>query len=359
MTVTTRSHTKVQDGSRGSSKSREREGERQPTNHTSSPPPSPPSAPINQEEEDLQIPWSRSPSQEQSNEAHSSTEESEDDEEPESVGHGRGRGWLPWQDRLLITEAKALRTFLAPHGSKSQAWEELAAVLKEKSLGKVTRSGPTCKARFSKLIKAHRANETRSLQATGKNEEIDEHVQSLTEIVQLLDDANLETERATESARMKIEMERRVGLEMRDAAMRNLVQANQLKEDLSELNSASVRERQGQRKRKSDAAGLDDPDSDKENQQKPTGPHKRRQTLKARVADVVEEFRKADGEILKQARQHDDQREQRAEERHKAVVDTLGQVGASLDRVADVLSEQRADRQLLLEVIGSTMPKRD
>ncbi|KIO15655.1 hypothetical protein M407DRAFT_207714 [Tulasnella calospora MUT 4182] len=215
MTVTTRSHTKVQDGSRGSSKSREREGERQPTNHTSSPPPSPPSAPINQEEEDLQIPWSRSPSQEQSNEAHSSTEESEDDEEPESVGHGRGRGWLPWQDRLLITEAKALRTFLAPHGSKSQAWEELAAVLKEKSLGKVTRSGPTCKARFSKLIKAHRANETRSLQATGKNEEIDEHVQSLTEIVQLLDDANLETERATESAWMKIEMERRVGLEMR------------------------------------------------------------------------------------------------------------------------------------------------
>lgn len=111
--------------------------------------------------------------------------------------------------------------------------------------------------------------------------------------------------------------------------------------------------------RKSDAADLDNPDSDKENQNKPTGAHKRRQTLKAKVVDVVEEFRKADGEILKQARQRDNEREERAEERHQAVINTLGQVGDSLNRVADALSEQRADRQLLLEVIGSAMSKRD
>lgn len=156
MTVTTRSKTKVQDGNSGNSKISGEEDEQQPTNHTLTPPASPPSSPTNEHGEDEQIPWSPSPAQEQPNEASSSMEESGDDEEPESAGHGRGRGWLPWQDRLLITEAKALQTYLAPHGSKSEAWAQLAATLKEKSHGKVTRSGQTCQTRFSKLIKAHR-----------------------------------------------------------------------------------------------------------------------------------------------------------------------------------------------------------
>lgn len=74
-------------------------------------------------------------------------------------------------------------------------------------------------------------------------------LQNLTEIVQLLDDAKLESKRASSSAKAKVETERCVGLEMREAAMKNLVQARELKEDLSAIEGSSYRERQGQRKR--------------------------------------------------------------------------------------------------------------
>lgn len=105
------------------------------------------------------------------------------------------------------------------------------------------------------------------MQATGTDEEVDEHVQvnpsrflseyrflillckkTMTEAVQLIDDLQLQGEKASESAKLKLEKERQAGLEMRRAAMQNMVRREELT-DVADLETATVRERQAQRKR--------------------------------------------------------------------------------------------------------------
>lgn len=110
--------------------------------------------------------------------------------------------------------------------------------------------------------------------------------------------------------------------------------------------------------RKSDTADLDDAGSEQENHPGPSGPFKKRQTLKAKVGDIIARFENADSQILDEARERDEKREQREEQRHEAVIDQLGRVGTSLDRLATVLGEQRADRQLLLDVVNTAISKR-
>ncbi|KIO20072.1 hypothetical protein M407DRAFT_30269 [Tulasnella calospora MUT 4182] len=358
MTIATRAQLKARNegGNRGNTAREDIQQQPSVTPSRSASPPTP--ASVTNEAGNEQPPQSPSATSDQTSRTSSEASESGDEEEDESTERGRGRGWLPWHDRLLITEANALRPFQAAHGSRKAAWEELSTVLKAKSKGRINRAAKACQIRFSVLIKAHRANETRSLQATGKNEEIDDHIQSLTEIVQLLDDAKLESERASSSAKAKVETERRVGLEMREAAMKNLVQARELKEDLGAIEGSSYRERQGQRKRKSDSADLDHAGSEQENHPGPSGPYKKRQTLKAKVGDIIERFENANSQILEEARERDEKREQREEQRHDAVIDHLGRVSTSLDRLANVLGEQRADRQLLLDVVNTAISKR-
>ncbi|KIJ47961.1 hypothetical protein M422DRAFT_248102 [Sphaerobolus stellatus SS14] len=108
----------------------------------------------------------------------------EDFEDPSNnnkhVRNARSPNWLPWQDRFLLREVSAHRPFLASRHDAAAEWNSLAARLKENSRKQgsmIDRTGPGCRSRFRRLVLAHRQNETRSLQKTGANEEIDEHVQ--------------------------------------------------------------------------------------------------------------------------------------------------------------------------------------
>lgn len=102
---------------------------------------------------------------------------------------------------------------------------------------------------------------------------------------------------------------------------------------------------------------MDDPDSEQENQPGPSRPFKKRQTLKAKVGDIIAKFENADGPVLEEARKRDEKREEREEERHGAVLNRLDRVTTSLERLADVLGEQHADRQLLLDVVNTAISK--
>jgi hypothetical protein len=111
--------------------------------------------------------------------------------------NAKGAPWKPWQDRFLASEVDKLRPFLQPAGPlRKAAWNELAKVLLEdsKALGPesmIDRTGEACRSRFARLLDAQKvrqhlvfmralltrsdfqqANDTRSLQKTGTDEEV-------------------------------------------------------------------------------------------------------------------------------------------------------------------------------------------
>lgn len=63
-----------------------------------------------------------------------------------------------------------------------------------------------------------------------------------------MEDAKLNANKTSEAAKTKVEVERLAGQQMRDASLKNMVRREEMV-DLGSLESAMVRERQGQRKR--------------------------------------------------------------------------------------------------------------
>lgn len=70
--------------------------------------------------------------------------------------------WLPWQDRFLVQEISSHWPFLAPaEKAREEAWDRLAAVMLEDSAQKgvaIDRTGDSCRARFKRLVKAHKVS---------------------------------------------------------------------------------------------------------------------------------------------------------------------------------------------------------
>jgi hypothetical protein len=111
--------------------------------------------------------------------------------------NARSQPWRPWQDRALIQNANKLRPFDAARGDATRnAWDNFSVdLLKDSALNgtPINRTGEACRARFQKLIKAHKvsdpfthisafaeyikADQTRSLQKTGTDEEVDNHIE--------------------------------------------------------------------------------------------------------------------------------------------------------------------------------------
>ncbi|KIJ46689.1 hypothetical protein M422DRAFT_29193 [Sphaerobolus stellatus SS14] len=184
--------------------------------------------------------------------------------------NARSPRWQPWQDRFLAAEVLKLRPFLEPRSLAQEAWDKLAEEMRIDSLkmgsgSEVKRTGSACRARFTKLLEAHRKEETKSLQKTGTNEEIDEHIRNMTEIVSLIDVNDADRVVRSSKTKQKESAERTAALELRDAAMGRLVDSTGLT-DIARLDGASIREKQGQRKRKHVSSSLPgDADSDKEN----------------------------------------------------------------------------------------------
>ncbi|KIJ24057.1 hypothetical protein M422DRAFT_275258, partial [Sphaerobolus stellatus SS14] len=214
--------------------------------------------------------------------------------------------WLPWQDRFLAAEVIKLRPFLENRRDTLQAWEQLADTLHKDSRRTGTmidRTGPACRQRFKKILQAHKQNETRSLQKTGTDEEVDEHVQNMTDIVALVDAHEEEKTQKSFSVKQRKSTEKEAALELRKASMLGIVNREKLS-DVSQLDGASVREKQGQRKRKRQSAGSSD--DNKENI--PT--IAKRSRGQSAIERVLEQRQVKDTKLLQEVREWEDHHQQ-------------------------------------------------
>ncbi|KAG8893190.1 hypothetical protein FRC00_010872 [Tulasnella sp. 408] len=237
-------------------------------------------------------------------------------EVPPNRTRGRGRSWQPWEDRILAKEVLAKRAFDPPYGQ---------TVTEE---------------------------QTRAMQATGTDEEVDEHVQTMTEAVQLIDDLQVRGEKASESAKLKMEKERQAGIEMRRAAMQNMVLREELI-DVADLETATVRERQGQRKRqvhisiqtpKPELNSPPNDDTDKENVAIAGPSKKRRSNFQSAMTKAFREHQAKEDKVLEEARK-------RAEDHHTDLQDGLARLEQSMNRVGDALIQSMEQNQRSQDLI--------
>ncbi|KAJ6601928.1 hypothetical protein DFH09DRAFT_1069474 [Mycena vulgaris] len=169
----------------------------------------------------------------------------EEDEEPSQAPsahatNARSPRWVSWQDRYLAQAVDQIRPFLLPPSEREEGWNRTAEVLHQDSsaVGErstVDRSGSACKNRFMRIMREHRKGETESRMKTGAVEEVSEHIK-------------VSTKESSAKSKHKADIEDKAGMELRDAAMKGLARSEGLI-DVSELDGASVREKQGQRKR--------------------------------------------------------------------------------------------------------------
>ncbi|KIJ37148.1 hypothetical protein M422DRAFT_260303 [Sphaerobolus stellatus SS14] len=207
----------------------------------------------------------------------------EDFEDPSNnnkhVRNARSPNWLPWQDRFLLREVSAHRPILASRHDAAAERNSLAARLKENS-----------------RKQAHRQNETHSLQKTGANEEIDEHVQTMTNVVGLIggNQASKKEFLNTKKEQHKLEME------MCDAMLKGHV-PREILTNITQLGQGTVHEKQGQWKQKLNACD----DLDKENDPSHVSKWPHRQNVLEKVLMCREE---SDQRLLEAAHEQDERR---------------------------------------------------
>ncbi|KAJ6559566.1 hypothetical protein B0H19DRAFT_1260274 [Mycena capillaripes] len=229
------------------------------------------------------------------------------------AARARSPRWQSWQDRYLVQAVDQTRPFLLDPSEREEGWNETAAVLlrDSRAVGPrsiVDRTGSACKNRFMKLMKEHKKGETESRMKTGAVEEISGHIKLMTALQAIMDD-HAELAKESSSQSKKADMEEKAGKELRDAAMKGLARSEGLI-DVSQLDSASVREKQGQRKRarrplspakhQNRARSSDDASSDVE-------PLPKRRRKNQAIHDVLQHRNDEDAKRLKDARKHSDQ----------------------------------------------------
>ena len=197
--------------------------------------------------------------------------ESEDDAISTQASNARGKRWLPWQDRYLVKEVDETRPFLQPSSESTQAWDELARNLQKNSRkdgeqSEIQRTGNACRTRFKYIMKHHRVRgllifslyisddylqekNTKSLQKTGTNELVTAHIELLDTLMALMDDKKEEQLTKTSKDKGKVDLEAKAGMEFREAAMTGQVPREKLT-SITQLDSATTREKQGQRNAK-------------------------------------------------------------------------------------------------------------
>ncbi|TDL14162.1 hypothetical protein BD410DRAFT_846289 [Rickenella mellea] len=241
--------------------------------------------------------------------------------------------------RALIARVLALGTHRPVYGQTAQAWDELATAVQQITDGKVSKSGKSCQERFKKLVAAHRREESRSLQKTGTNEEVTEHIKNLTDIVTYLDDRKLEDTQCTESGKKKQDEEIKAGEEMRRSAMHRMIKREDLTADLGALEGASTRERSGQRQESKKRKVLGDSsvvntisDDDEEDS---SAARKRPRTVKTDLRLILNARRNEEMAALEATRA-------RSDAQHREQLGAINELGSSIRYMADKLLEVRA-----------------
>ncbi|KIJ43356.1 hypothetical protein M422DRAFT_253237 [Sphaerobolus stellatus SS14] len=86
--------------------------------------------------------------------------------------------------------------------------------MKEDSRDEIERTGSACHTRFKLLIKHQKKNETCSLQKTGTNEEIDDHIKVMINLVDLVEGYEASKEGFMASTKKQQEMQQKATLQM-------------------------------------------------------------------------------------------------------------------------------------------------
>ncbi|KIJ51636.1 hypothetical protein M422DRAFT_243937 [Sphaerobolus stellatus SS14] len=279
------------------------------------------------------------------------------EEGSKQVKNARSPPWLPWQDRFLAAEVLKHQPFLATHRDTQQAWKNLAQELENDSKKKGTaicRTGPACSARFKKILAAHKQDETRSLQKTGTNEEVDEHVRVMTDLVALIDGHMAAKEHVSMGVKAKASKEQKAALELRDAAMKGMRPRNTLS-DIAQLDGAMTHEKQSQRKRKR-AQTADSAESDKENSVPSVAKRSRNQIT---LASVLQQREEEDTKHLEEACARD-------ERRHEQLVNGFERLTRGLATLTDTIqysmrrdSEANAQQTEVLKILSTVLQQKN
>ncbi|KIJ35043.1 hypothetical protein M422DRAFT_262787 [Sphaerobolus stellatus SS14] len=147
-----------------------------------------------------------------------------------STSHERSIAPELEEDNEEGKESRQHQPFLATCRDAQQAWINLAQEMEKDSRLKGT---------------GHKQNETRSLQKMGTKEDIDEHVQVITDLMALIDGHDVAKEQKSAGAKAKASKEQQAALELHDAAVMGMRPRNMLS-DITQLDGATACEKQGQ-----------------------------------------------------------------------------------------------------------------
>ncbi|KAJ8094464.1 hypothetical protein PM082_010898 [Marasmius tenuissimus] len=228
-----------------------------------------------------------------------------DNEDTQGSVNRRNMNWLAWQDRMLAVELLDAHPFEAARGTG--AWDKFAERLYQTSISTGSRTpirhtGASCRTRFLRLMEKHVADQMRSMQKTGTNEEIDEHVKNMTELYELYTPRKSNLQQLSAKAQSKIRAEENAGAELRDASMKGLVEHEKLTDITKQIQGSTIREKQGQCKRKGTSKGSESDEDDSTENMNPSP--KRRQKGRSGIRAVKNALEKqvaGDQEILARA----------------------------------------------------------
>ncbi|KIJ48870.1 hypothetical protein M422DRAFT_247235 [Sphaerobolus stellatus SS14] len=258
--------------------------------------------------------------------------------------------WQPWQDRFLAKVVFTYRPFLVDRREVAAAWDELAQRLLEDSRSQgprsvIDRTGGACRTRFKRLIRTHKINETKSLQKTGTDEEVSDHIKTMTELVALVDGHEASKAEFLSTTKKQQDLQQKAALEMRDAAMKGCVPRTKLT-DVTQLPEATVREKQGQRKRKSTSS-----EADKENE----FPVRKCSRHQSAIEKVLQQREMADQQQLQAAREQDEHRHAEIKGGMDRMADSINQLACALNSQSKRDAERNAQQTELMKMVASML----
>ncbi|KIJ43671.1 hypothetical protein M422DRAFT_252912 [Sphaerobolus stellatus SS14] len=288
-----------------------------------------------------------------------SPEPASDSEVIESAGNNKhvqnakSPHWQAWQDRYLAKEVFAERPFLVGHRGAASAWDALAAKLLEDIMrdeSVIDRTGAACRGRFRRLVKAHNKDNTRSLQKTGTDEQVDEHVKIMTDLVALVNEHQASKEEFTRTSKRQQVLQQKAAEQMRDASTTGCVPRKTLA-DVAQLDGATVREKQGQRKRKSTQSSAHS-GSEKENIG--AGACKRARHQSA-IKKALIQHEETDQKQLKEVLVRDDQRHKELRGGLDRMADSITQLSDAVRIQSDRETERNAQQMELMKMVNTLL----
>ncbi|KAI5839383.1 hypothetical protein DFP73DRAFT_598662 [Morchella snyderi] len=134
---------------------------------------------------------------------------------------GKAAKWEPWEDRALARQVLADDPINCIRGRTPEKWLDVSVHLSEIRPKPIRRTADSCRARMKKLVLLHKSDQSRSLQKTGANEEVNQFIQDTDELLIRWDQGSIDpsVRQVAEEQSRRLEGEGQV---VRDASLRGL-----------------------------------------------------------------------------------------------------------------------------------------